>query len=819
MDRIFPKIYLDYKSVLVGILLSAALLYLFFRYRIKLKESIISIASQIRILINKVSAPSETNYLQNLYKYVQTKHIASNLCPLEAILIPPKCIVPPPKVIPGEDTLDPSLLQQTLGYDPALSDLASEYFAPTLSLLEALSGGANLLLLGYPGTGKSVALADCTTSLLWGNSESSELMNKIPIWVEAQNILPQFPGSDVLEVLINAVQDSPAFSTIPNLPKYLTSTINSGNALLLIDGIDGLSPNNTNRIANYLIALCKKISSLQIAAAASPSFLGNLVRAPFEFISIAPWNHKSKNECVEKWSKLWGSKSYDESNTRIAKHKILGGMLVDSDQNLTPLEFTLKVWASFAGDLAGPAATQSLHSYLTRFPSISIKYPFRSLDTLSIRSLAQDMDSFSKQDIHTWVSQEKYQPALRLEDDQSSPNLKDIQIALDHNILGRTGQGRYYFTNQTFGGYFAARGLARLSQTAVYHLLNKPDWALRHETNRFFSAFKDIEPYFNSTLTDQSQFKEKLVDSCAWLRYTRSPNGAQVQLLKAITIEIQSNPIYLVKLRLIISLAKSGNPDVYRIIRHLLGVMDPDTKRAAALAAGFIVDHGATSQLIGLLNDSFPVSTAACYALGKLSSPTALEAIAESLLHGDELLRRAAAETLAQNRSEGHPALREGATRKDLLVRYAVVHGLGLIDEKWALDILDKMRIDEDEWIVRDLAQQVFDTITSKTPFAPQPLKPLHLAFWLRKFAEQHNLVMLTRETALELLLKALEMGSDEQKQAALLYLRRSSVISDHIGALIPVLDSNNPAVQQLAAVTIWLCTPPGYQAPDLPNG
>ena len=93
----------------------------------------------------------------------------------------------------------------------------------------------------------------------------------------------------------------------------------------------------------------------------------------------------------------------------------------------------------------------------------------------------------------------------------------------------------------------------------------------------------------------------------------------------------------------------------------------------------------------------------------------------------------------------------------DLLVRYAVVHGLGIIDEDWAIEILDKMRIDEKEWIVRDLAQHVYGIIHSESPYIPRPHTPLHMATWLRSFAEKHNLSMLSSETALELFLKALE--------------------------------------------------------------
>jgi len=178
---------------------------------------------------------------------------------------------------------------------------------------------------------------------------------------------------------------------------------------------------------------------------------------------------------------------------------------------------------------------------------------------------------------------------------------------------------------------------------------------------------------------------------------------------------------------------------------------------------------------------------------------------------------RAAAESLAQNRSEGHPALREGIAMDDLLVRYAVVHGLSLIYESWAIDLLDKLRIDENEWVVRDLAQHVFEIFETGSPYLPTPQPPAYKSAWLRTFADQHNLTVVSPKTALDLLLTALEKGTDEQKQAALSHLRRL-FITDHIPTLLKLLDDANPVIIQQTALTLWFCLPPDYQISSSPE-
>jgi len=821
MFRFLPKIFLDYPSFWAGVLLGTLFLIFFFRYRSRLKNFIFRIIKRIRSFRDSLSITEESDYNRILYKYVQGLHIASDIAPLEKIVVTPQCIAPPPSVIPGDETIDPSLLQQTLGYDPAFPEFAVEYFAPTFTLVDALSKGANICLIGAPGTGKSVAIADCITTLVKGETNHPGLSSMVPFYVEAQHILQQFPGSDILGIALAALQANPVFLTIPNFPKYLTTTINKENAILFIDSLDTLSHTDTNRVANYIVALCKTIPSLQIVVAASPTYLGNLVKAPLEPVSIAPWGKKEKYTYLKKCSKLEffsASPSVpDEPSDHADQINIHNSLLVISGQYFTPLEFTLIAWASHAGDLAGSTAVDAIDTYLIRILSPLSKNTVRTLENLALHALDQEKSSFTKRDINAWLSNVTDAADPELTDEKTSPINRAVQIALNFRLLRKTGPDRFYFSHPTIAGFLAARGLSRSSDNVIKRILNQPDWSLAHETMRYFSAFNSVQPFLNQLLSDTSLLKTGLLRACSWLTYIKASAAEEQNLLQSVTQEIYSNPIYLVKLRLVIELAKSGNPNTGVIFRRLLQSKSPDTRRAAALGSGFILDLGSVPHLITQLNDPFSSSIAACYALGKIASPNALEAIADGLLRGDELLRRAAAESLAHNRSEGHPSLREGITMDDLLVRYAVVHGLSLINEPWSMEILDKMRIDEDEWVVRDLAQHVFEIFQTGSPYLPTPLPPLHSAAWLRTFSEQHNLAIDSPESALELLLTALEKGSAEQKQASLVYLRRF-FNSETIPALITLLQDSNSDVSQLAALTLWFCAPPGFKDPSAPE-
>lgn len=757
-----------------------------------------------------MSLSSDSDYIKVVYRFAQGLHIASDYYPLENILVPSKCIAPPPTVQPESKALDTSLIQQSFGYDPALPELSSEFFSSAFSLQEALTGNTNICLVGFPGTGKTTAIAECIISLAKGVDPGSEEHIKIPFYAKAHHILAQFPGSDIPGIILAAIQSNKIFLTAPNFAKYFTTTLNAGTGVLFIDDIDLLTYSDTNRIANFINALCKQLPSLQVVVTAAPTCMGNLIKAPLSMIALVPWGNAEKYQYLKNLSRQWPSQQPENPADVTDKIAIRNSMLVVSDHFSTPLEFTLKSLAVYAGDISGSSSLRSVESFLKRSLSSISKESLRTLEAIALHNLQQQKSSFSRKDINSWLSGGHGEESNDLTDNKIAPPNPVIQMALDLNILQKASPDKYFFYFPTFSGYLAARALSRSTTNTVSQILDQPDWSIKHETMRFFSAFNDIQPYLGLIQQDITLLKEKYIMAGMWLANIEPNSSSELNLLKIITREIQANNNYMIKVRLVVALSKSLNKDIKGIFQHLLKSTDLDTRRAAAIGSGLIQDLSAVPLLIQLLNDPFPTSSAACYALGRIGSPRSLEAIAEGLLHGNELLRRAAAESLAQNRSEGHPALREGISMEDLLVRYAVVHGLSLIPESWAIEIIDKMRIDEDEWVVRDLAQQIFEIHENGSPYIPKHQPPAHMTAWLDKFSLEHGLSKPDPENALDSLLVVLESGTTEQKQSAMSYLGRSGD-PELIPHLLEHINSPDPDIKQLASLGIWYCAPPGY--------
>ena len=114
-----------------------------------------------------------------------------------------------------------------------------------------------------------------------------------------------------------------------------------------------------------------------------------------------------------------------------------------------------------------------------------------------------------------------------------------------------------------------------------------------HETMRFFSAFNDIGPFLNAISKDSTLLREKFLRASLWLVSIEQNSSTEIELLKLITREIQTNPNYMLKIRLVVSLSKSLNNDIKGIFQHLLKSSDQDTRRGAAIGSGLIKDLSA----------------------------------------------------------------------------------------------------------------------------------------------------------------------------------------------------------------------------------
>jgi HEAT repeat protein len=263
--------------------------------------------------------------------------------------------------------------------------------------------------------------------------------------------------------------------------------------------------------------------------------------------------------------------------------------------------------------------------------------------------------------------------------------------------------------------------------------------------------------------------------------------------------------------------ATSGDAGVATLFRSLIESRSFEVIPLAALGSGAIRD----TRSVGILEAAMqaPVGSArraACLALVTIGTEHSLEAVARALLQGDEELRRAAAEALANDPNEGYAMLKEGATLADIMVRRAVVHGLARIGQVWATEALQKMQVEDDQWVVRNLATQFLEQKTHIDPRVPRKLKTPSESTWLIQFAGKQGMGVPRGGPATDILLTAYKLGDTEERLAALPYLKR--VANEGIvGALYNGMYGEDPEVREASFLAVQEIGSNGFSLPH-PN-
>ena len=159
--------------------------------------------------------------------------------------------------------------------------------------------------------------------------------------------------------------------------------------------------------------------------------------------------------------------------------------------------------------------------------------------------------------------------------------------------------------------------------------------------------------------------------------------------------------------------------------------------------------------------------------------------------------------------------LRDGATMPDILIRRAAVYGLARVDAPWALDILRKIQVDDEQWIVRNAATEVLDSkALPADPRIPRPLTPPSQTPWLIEFAGKQGVGISPGAPATDVLLTALKHGSVDERLAALPYLRRAAS-EGIVKELYHVMREQDPEMSEAAYQLVWELASSGMQLPD----
>ncbi|MDO9302823.1 MAG: hypothetical protein Q7T89_15660, partial [Anaerolineales bacterium] len=199
---------IDPFSFFVGFIAASVFWFLVARARPLWNEMVVGMKEQREAAQARKTNTVEENHRRITLRRAQGMHLAAPLFALDEIIQEPLLLAPPQVVEPGIPPKFEDIVSQTLPYLPAWPEIAAAYHAQTITLPQALSGNTNIVIIGQPGVGKTVALAHLA-SLAANRSEKMEaLKNAVPFFFHVANLkLPIADPKDALAPLIEAASE------------------------------------------------------------------------------------------------------------------------------------------------------------------------------------------------------------------------------------------------------------------------------------------------------------------------------------------------------------------------------------------------------------------------------------------------------------------------------------------------------------------------------------------------------------------------------------------------------------------------------------
>jgi len=817
MLQFLPRIYLDFASFWIGVIAASLAWFLYLRLKPQADRIQQRITDGIKSIRERLATRTTKHLQQKTLEYAQSQHLGASFCPLDEVLIPPRILASPHQI--GEDGHPPDVdtLQEVLPFTADFPEFAAEYRYPTLSVQEAIRGGANIAILGRPGSGKTVALSHLASLL--ARKEIDSLSDRVPLFIDAHDIVHELPGNQIISIITAGIKANSFYRQAGPLDEIIQELFEEKMVFLLVDSVDQLPRQETILITSFLSEMLQKFPWIRIATTGSTYYVDGLLETDLIPVALSGWGTPEKELFTKKWKDVYHTYGSPQNSgapstvfTEGEEDLLVQHWLEASKTNHTPLEYTLQIWGMFAGDSLGSRLDQTIQAYLQRLTTTHPTSSLAPLHHIARFALNNGTYSFRREDIQDWLNNS---PRDLETHEDTSPIWPLLNTCREEDILRLGSDRRYRFTHPTIAGYLAASGQRNNPGIPTRDDQWKFYWSLAAEASRFTAANLDSNFKLPRSLlgtTGNEILAENIIHKARMMTFLPKGSAHLDRFRKLITKSILDAPLLETKLRLSTILANAGDPDAESIFRFLLTNPDVSVRQVAVLGCGYMRSSKAVPQIIEQLGEDHYLDMAACFALVQIGTPSALEAVANLLISGDEVIRRAAAEALANHPREGHPTLKDASEVEQLTIRHAAVFGLKRIRQPWAQDILDEMRIEDEEWLVRNAAQQAYEYIQGNSPFTPEPKRRKEDLPWLLSYhdnqEEEENL-----EISFDLLLKALTEGSKDHKISALYAAR-----NEGFGSVFPVIYQNllqdSYHVQRAAADTLWHLSLSGMEIP-----
>jgi HEAT repeat protein len=771
---------------------------------------------------------------QETLRRAQASHLAHHLFSLDQVLIPPRLLAPPDYLIETPRPLENQRISnQLIPYLPDWPELSAPFPVFTLTLAQALSEGARIAITGEPGAGRSVTLAHLAMAVAQRDPAADRLEKCIPILLHAEDMELDTAGSDPNDLIRRCLSEMVPIIYASQLPKFTRELLADDNALLLIDGMDELPFDQLKKAAAYLQVLLEKYPKIRIAVTASADGMDGLIALGFIPLTVAAWSSSERQTFIQKWSELWNLYIAPEvkkrHNGKQPDTLLLSSWLTADPILETPLESTLKVWATFSGDMKGTSSSDAILAYVLRLKHKNI--PLEALAELAQNLFCSGLSSLPYELVEKALTKYKPDTAQTVEETSGEETKVDSLLKkakkpgrissgssalgslLDSGLLVESSSGKVRFGHVRVAGFLACTGFSSGQELPV---LQSPPSPLQMNTLRYLAVQGKVNGWVKKMLdSNDAPLYRSFLTAARWLPDAPSDTPWRSPLIRLL-VQMASNErtAFHLRARCIAALVASNDSGVPVLLKQLLEAESGHLRRLAAIGCGASQQPKTTLDLIKHLDDpDEDVARAACLSLGAFGTRLAFDSMVDLLKTGQEKLQLAAAETLAIMPG-GLQVLKEAAFSEVLLVRRAAIAGLSHIQTNENQDLLEKIAIEDGQWIIRNSAAEALAALKAPHSNIPRPLPPPDHAAWLLQYASQHGRGIVPGEPVTEYLLSALKDGKLTEQIHALQYLR-SMPVEAVTSAVYTALLRAPQELHEAAYYALWQLTSSGCELPD----
>lgn len=750
---------------------------------------------------HRLTKTSENRLREDTVQHIQHLHLAAPLFSLDEIIIEPRLMLPPLRVdLASEDTYQ-DITGDVIPYLPDWPELSSSFGAPSLSIAEALSGGASIVITGVPGSGKSTALAYLACQLARKTITVESIKQLVPLFVHILDLPLAKAYKEVREPLTSAISTYVSPLLLPRMNALVHTLLHQKRALLILDGVDELTMQETKPILQWLGELLAQYPGLQVITAALSEDYRGLNRLGIKPLAIAAWDESTVNNFYKAWASSWTEHiapinpgAFDRVDAMLMTQ-----WLKSAGRFTSPFEATLKAWALFSGDLRSNELPGLIDCHIRRITNQTAK-GYQALEHLAVQLIFGEKSSFSNDELrHLVAAFETIIPSSSKEttltvgeiekhtdptfhkarSGKTIPRLISgsqlISIFINHGQFVVHGTNQVRFSHILFLTYLAGRAFARDGNFTA--LIAQADWYGKWQTLGFAGCQVDISGIVQEQIskTQDDILAIDLSRMARWLSFTPRSAPWRPILIRALAALAQRDyKLDGITARAVCAIGLAHEPAAGILFRQWLQAGNPILQRWGALGCGFVRDLKSVNELASVVEaDNIQTAKAACLALAAIGNKAAINALVAILQGSHEQTRRAAAEALANAGLEGIRLLIAGAQEDDLLVRRSVVFGYLRSRLPTLIEVMQHMAVEDDEWLVRNAASHALDIIKKPNPFIPQPSLPVTEIPWLIKFAGKQGIGVQVGKPTRDLIILALQQGDKTEKLFALEYLRQ----------------------------------------------